>query len=95
MVPGRVSSSVQYSGTARSRVPTTHYETKTPPGPSITELLDAWLRLLRLLDAPQDITVLAPLCEHGSLTAYFRARRERSSARSRVRIAAFRRSPRD
>lgn len=27
------------------------------------ELLDAWLRLLRLLDAPQDIAVLAPLCE--------------------------------
>ncbi|WP_247599469.1 AraC family transcriptional regulator N-terminal domain-containing protein [Sphingomonas sp. PAMC26645] len=63
MVSGRVSSSVQYTGTARSRIPTTHYETKTPPGPSITELLDAWLRLRRLLDAPQDITVLAPLCE--------------------------------
>ncbi len=27
------------------------------------ELLDAWLRLLRLLDTPQDIAVLAPLCE--------------------------------
>ena len=34
-----------------------------PPGPSITELLDAWLRLVWRLDAPQDITVLAPLCE--------------------------------
>lgn len=27
------------------------------------ELLDAWLRLLRLLDTPRDIAVLAPLCE--------------------------------
>ena len=31
--------------------------------PVTPELLDAWLRLLRLLDAPQDIAVLAPLCE--------------------------------
>ena len=31
--------------------------------PVTSELLDAWLRLLRLLDAPQDIAVLAPLCE--------------------------------
>ena len=31
--------------------------------PITPELLDAWLRLLRLLDAPQDIAVLAPLCE--------------------------------
>ena len=31
--------------------------------PVTSELLDAWLRLLRLLDTPQDIAVLAPLCE--------------------------------
>ena len=31
--------------------------------PVTPELLDAWLRLLRLLDAPHDIAVLAPLCE--------------------------------
>lgn len=31
--------------------------------PVTPELLDAWLRLLRLLDAQQDIAVLAPLCE--------------------------------
>ena len=31
--------------------------------PVTPELLDAWLRLLRLLDAPQDAAVLAPLCE--------------------------------
>ncbi len=31
--------------------------------PVTPELLDAWLRFLRLLDAPQDIAVLAPLCE--------------------------------
>ena len=31
--------------------------------PVTSELLDAWLRLLRLLDAPKDIAVLAPLCE--------------------------------
>lgn len=31
--------------------------------PVTPELLDAWLRLLRLLDAPRDIAVLAPLCE--------------------------------
>ena len=31
--------------------------------PITPELLDAWLRLLRLLDTPQDIAVLAPLCE--------------------------------
>ncbi len=31
--------------------------------PVTPELLDAWLRLLRLLDTPQDIAVLAPLCE--------------------------------
>ncbi|MDD1451336.1 AraC family transcriptional regulator N-terminal domain-containing protein [Sphingomonas sp. H160509] len=47
-----------------------------PPSPSVTELLDAWLRLLRLLDAPQDITVLAPLCERKSFAAYFRASKE-------------------
>ena len=31
--------------------------------PVTSELLDAWLRLLRLLDEPRDIAVLAPLCE--------------------------------
>ncbi|MBI1210872.1 MAG: helix-turn-helix domain-containing protein [Alphaproteobacteria bacterium] len=31
--------------------------------PVTPELLDAWLRLLRLLDTPQDIRVLAPLVE--------------------------------
>jgi AraC-like DNA-binding protein len=31
--------------------------------PVTSELLDAWLRLLRLLDAPKDIAMLAPLCE--------------------------------
>ncbi len=31
--------------------------------PITPELLDAWLRLLRLLDTPQDIAALAPLCE--------------------------------
>ena len=31
--------------------------------PVTPELLDTWLRLLRLLDTPQDIPVLAPLCE--------------------------------
>ena len=31
--------------------------------PVTPELLDAWLRLLGLLDTPQDIGVLAPLCE--------------------------------
>ena len=31
--------------------------------PVTPELLDAWLRLLGLLDTPQDIAVLAPLCE--------------------------------
>jgi hypothetical protein len=31
--------------------------------PITSELLDAWLRLLRLLDTPQDIAVLAPLYE--------------------------------
>lgn len=31
--------------------------------PVTPELLDAWLRLLRLLDTPQDIAVLAPLYE--------------------------------
>ncbi len=31
--------------------------------PVTPELLDAWLRLLRLLDTPQDTAVLAPLCE--------------------------------
>ena len=31
--------------------------------PITPELLDAWVRMLRLLDAPQDIAVLAPLCE--------------------------------
>ena len=31
--------------------------------PVTPELLDAWLRLLRLLDTPQDIAVLAPLFE--------------------------------
>ena len=31
--------------------------------PMTPELLDAWLRLLRLLDTPGDIAVLAPLCE--------------------------------
>ncbi|MBE7211672.1 MAG: AraC family transcriptional regulator, partial [Gluconacetobacter diazotrophicus] len=31
--------------------------------PVTPELLDAWLRLLALLDAPGDIPVLAPLCE--------------------------------
>jgi AraC-like DNA-binding protein len=32
-------------------------------GPMTPELLDPWLRLLRLLDVPQDIKVLAPLLE--------------------------------
>ncbi len=31
--------------------------------PVTPELLDAWLRLLRLLDTPGDIAALAPLCE--------------------------------
>ena len=31
--------------------------------PVTPDLLDAWLRLLRLLDTPQDIAVLAPFCE--------------------------------
>ena len=31
--------------------------------PVTPELLDAWMRLLRLLDAPADIAALAPLCE--------------------------------
>ncbi len=31
--------------------------------PVIAQFLDAWLRLLRLIEAPQDIAVLAPLCE--------------------------------
>lgn len=31
--------------------------------PITSELLDAWLRLLRLLDTPKDIPVLAPMCE--------------------------------
>jgi AraC-like DNA-binding protein len=31
--------------------------------PITPELLDAWLRLLRLLDTPKDIAALAPLCE--------------------------------
>ncbi len=31
--------------------------------PVTPELLDAWLRLLRLLDTPRDIAALAPLCE--------------------------------
>ena len=31
--------------------------------PVTPELLDAWLRLLRLLDTPRDIATLAPLCE--------------------------------
>jgi AraC-like DNA-binding protein len=31
--------------------------------PVTPQLLDAWLRLMRLLDAPQDIAVLAPLFE--------------------------------
>jgi AraC-like DNA-binding protein len=31
--------------------------------PVTPELLDAWLRLLRLLDTPEDIAVLAPMCE--------------------------------
>jgi AraC-like DNA-binding protein len=31
--------------------------------PVTTELLDPWLRMLRLLDTPQDIAVLAPLFE--------------------------------
>ena len=31
--------------------------------PITPELLNAWLRLLRLLDAPRDVAALAPLCE--------------------------------
>ncbi|QAY95310.1 AraC family transcriptional regulator [Methylovirgula ligni] len=31
--------------------------------PVTAPFLDAWLRLLRLIEAPQDIAVLAPLCE--------------------------------
>lgn len=31
--------------------------------PVTAELIDAWLRLLKLLDRPNDIGVLAPLCE--------------------------------
>ena len=31
--------------------------------PVTPELLDAWLRLLRLLDEPRDIAILGPLCE--------------------------------
>jgi AraC-like DNA-binding protein len=31
--------------------------------PVTPQLLDAWLRLMRLLDTPDDIPVLAPLCE--------------------------------
>jgi AraC-like DNA-binding protein len=44
-------------------------ERREPPGmgfcvsPVTPQLLDAWLRLMRLLDTPEDIAVLAPLCE--------------------------------
>jgi AraC-like DNA-binding protein len=44
-------------------------ERREPPGmgfcvsPVTPQLLDAWLRLMRLLDTPDDIPVLAPLCE--------------------------------
>lgn len=35
--------------------------------PVTPDLLDAWSRLLQLLDAPQDIAALAPLCERDIL----------------------------
>jgi AraC-like DNA-binding protein len=44
-------------------------ERREPPGmgfcvsPVTPQLLDAWLRLMQLLETPQDIAVLAPLCE--------------------------------
>jgi AraC-like DNA-binding protein len=44
-------------------VPSPTAEPAFAVNPVTPELLDAWLRLLRLLDAPQDIAVLAPLCE--------------------------------
>ena len=44
-------------------VPSPTAEPAFAVNPVTSELLDAWLRLLRLLDAPQDIAVLAPLCE--------------------------------
>jgi AraC-like DNA-binding protein len=44
-------------------VPSPTAEPAFAVNPVTPELLDAWLRLLRLLDAPEDIAVLAPLCE--------------------------------
>ena len=44
-------------------VPSPTAEPAFAVNPVTSELLDAWLRLLRLLDAPQDIAVLAPLFE--------------------------------
>ena len=63
--------------------------------PVTPELLDAWLRFLRLLDTPQDIAVLAPLCEQellyrllqGSQGAMLRQITRADSRLSRIRRA--------
>lgn len=63
--------------------------------PVTPELLDAWLRMLRLLDTPKDIAVLAPLCEReilyrllqGPQAAMLRQITQADSRLSRVRRA--------
>ena len=61
-------------------------------GPVTPELLDPWLRLLRLLDAPQDIKVLAPLLDARFSTACFKDLRAGCCGRSPARIAVCPRS---
>lgn len=62
--------------------------------PVTPELLDAWLRLLRLLDAPRDVAVLAPLCEREILYRILRGPQGsiiRQIARADSRLSQVRR----
>ena len=63
--------------------------------PVTPELLDAWLRLLRLLDAPRDIAVLAPLCEQEILYRLLQGRQGamlRQITRADSRLSRVRRA---
>jgi hypothetical protein len=57
--------------------------------PVTPQLLDAWLRFLGLLDAPEDIAVLAPFSNGKSSTACCRGRRAWCSATSPAPTVGF------
>jgi AraC-like DNA-binding protein len=76
-------------------VPSPTAEPAFAVNPVTSELLDAWLRLLRLLDAPQDIAVLAPLCEREILYRLLRGPQGaivRQIARADSRLSQVRRA---